>query len=212
MSFDELLTDSQNTPTEELTANRDQETSSADAPPVAPVRRRRTQNTGTDAASATPTISTTKPRATRTRKTTEPQKPVETDNVGLEIRQSISESQQNENFSTPEATSISDVTLPATPTRQRNTRNTRKKQEPTPTPEPTVVIERVKAETSGTAEATPTKTAKTATTRPKRQTRSNTKPISAPALETAEVFGMSLVGFLKNNKANVYCHAKRIGE
>lgn len=34
---------------------------------------------------------------------------------------------------------------------------------------------------------------------------------SSLAVETAEVFGMTLVGFLKNNKANVYCNPDRIG-
>ncbi len=33
---------------------------------------------------------------------------------------------------------------------------------------------------------------------------------SSLAVETAEVFGMSLVGFLKNGKGNVYCHEERI--
>jgi FdhD protein len=34
---------------------------------------------------------------------------------------------------------------------------------------------------------------------------------SSLAVETAEVFGMTLVGFLKKEKGNVYCHGERIG-
>ncbi len=33
---------------------------------------------------------------------------------------------------------------------------------------------------------------------------------SSLAVETAEVFGLTLVGFLKNNKANIYCNPERI--
>jgi FdhD protein len=33
---------------------------------------------------------------------------------------------------------------------------------------------------------------------------------SSLAVETAEAFGLSLIGFLKENKANIYCHPERI--
>ena len=82
MSHDELLPDAA-PPHEEAVADRVtvQEPSPSDAPPAAPVRRRRTKAAGTDAASApettVPSPSAEKPaRATRSRKTTPAAPPV----------------------------------------------------------------------------------------------------------------------------------------